>query len=289
MFSYGWSNILSDSKIPSLGQRDRTVSSFEYQWHQLPSGAALLSDPNWRNHVVEYILDELSMRSNDLRNKSVLDAGCGSGRWSYGFASLGCKVYGFDTSKSGIAYAQSAVPLGQFNVANILDKKQIDRLYAPEQFAVIWVWGVLHHTGDPELGLRNLVPLLKRDGVLHLYLYGRKSRTNHLFRACFNCFSLAERIKLAQAFSWAVCLRLFLEKLVFGSLSQKRASLGPIRSWHRQFAHSMFDAFSPPIAQECNEVDVKTWFRKLGLSYERVHPKWAGRSTDLFVNGRKLL
>ena len=244
---------------PMRGKRPSTLESFEFQWRHLPEAPFLISDPIWRENVSKFIIDELKISEDTVRGTCVLDAGCGNGRWSYGFEKLGCRVFGFDTSQSGVDYARHNVPTGCFAVADILDYERLLSLYCLGEFDIIWCWGVLHHTGDPERALRNLIPLLRLGGVVHLYLYGKKSLTNHLLRWFFSLFSLKHRVWLAEL----------------------------LARWNGQSVHCNFDAFSPAIADECDELEVRTWFGRLGLSYERVYPSWAAGSTDLFVNGRR--
>ena len=38
----------------------------------------------------------------EIKNKTVIDVGCGGGRWSYGFAKLGCKVTSVDISEDHV-------------------------------------------------------------------------------------------------------------------------------------------------------------------------------------------
>jgi SAM-dependent methyltransferase len=234
------------------------LRSFDYQWTHLPEAPCLASDERWRNNVAGFIIDELETTEEKIRGRCVLDAGCGNGRWAYGFTKLGCRTFGFDASESGIRYARHMIPEADFYVANILDHEQLRSLYKGRRFDVIWCWGVLHHTGNPVLGLRNLVPLLKCDGTIHLYLYGKKSGLNHLLRWLFNRINFRERLWFAEVLSTV----------------------------NGESAHSNFDGFSPPIAQECTEQQVRMWLEELGLTCKRIHPKWALESTDLFINGR---
>jgi len=123
-------------------KRTTTIQSFDFQWHNLTDGPHLLSDRNWRENVPEYIVDELQISRRDISGKSVLDCGCGNGRWSYGFEKLGCSVHGFDTSLNGIEYAREHVA-GRFDIANILDKKNLLSLYKENSFDIVWCLGGL--------------------------------------------------------------------------------------------------------------------------------------------------
>jgi len=236
------------------------LESFDYQWEHLSEAPYLLSDEKWRENVSDYILNELELTEKEICGKRVLDAGCGNGRWAYGFIELGCETHGFDPSEHGVKYARDHVQNGTFNVSNVLNYQSLLELYHENSFDIVWCWGVLHHTGNPELGFKNLTKFVKPSGLIHLYLYGSKSRWNSTFRFIFNLFPFKIRIYLSKV----------LSKI------------------NKSSTHGNFDAFSPPIASNHTETEVKHWFKKNGFTFKRVHPKWAFHSTDLFVTGFKL-
>lgn len=235
------------------------MESFDFQWQHLCEGSYLLSDQKWRENVSGYILDELQVAREDVAGKFVLDAGCGNGRWAYGFEKLGCRVYGFDTSRGGIEYARQHVK-GRFDVADILDIDCLLGLYQKNLFDIVWCWGVLHHTGDPERALENIARFVKQGGIMHLYLYGKKGILNRILRYTFNRFTFEDRVALAR----------ILSRINHSSV------------------HSNFDAFSPTLASQHDQDEAEGWLRKNGFTSRRVYPKWAMPSRDLFVTGVKL-
>lgn len=240
-----------------LRRKKKTLESFDYQWENLSEAPYLLSDETWRENVSDYILNELELTEEEIGGKRVLDAGCGNGRWAYGFAKLGCEIHGFDPSEHGVKYAIDHVQNGYFNVANVLNYQSLLELYPENSFDIVWCWGVLHHTGDPELGFKNLTKFVKPYGLIHLYLYGNKSWLNSTFKFVFNIFPFKIRIYLST----------ILSKI------------------NKSSTHGNFDSFSPPIASNHTEAEVKHWFTENDFTFKRVQPKWAFHSTDLFVTG----
>ena len=243
----------------SIDKQNKTLESFDYQWKNLSDGPYLLSDEKWRDHVSHNILDELNLKEEEIAGKRVLDAGCGQGRWAYGFLKLNCETHGFDPSEHGIEYARKHVPRAFFNVANVLDYQGLQKLYQENNFDVVWCWGVLHHTGNPELGFKNLTKFVKPGGMIHLYIYGRKMNRTKNIRKFFQIFPLWIR-KLLASF-----LAVFLSSST----------------------HSNFDMFSPPIASNHTESEVEKWYTDAGFSFKRVYPNWALGSTDIFTSGFK--
>jgi SAM-dependent methyltransferase len=237
-------------------KREATIQSFDFQWRNLAEGPYLLSDTNWRKNATDYILDELQMSREDIVGKSVLDCGCGNGRWSYGFEKLGCSVHGFDISPGGVEYVREHVA-GRFDVADILDIENLLCLYKENSFDIVWCWGVLHHTGDPKKAFDNIARFAKHGGILHVYVYGSKGFGNRLLRFVFNRFGFETRVILARILS----------------------------AINHSSVHSNFDGLSPPLASQHSESQVEEWFRAGGFTFKIAHPSWAGPSRDVFATG----
>jgi SAM-dependent methyltransferase len=165
-------------------------------------------------------------------------------------------VYGFDSSPNGIEYAREHVR-GRFDVANILDIRNLLTLYKDNSFDIVWCWGLLHHTGDPKKAFDNIARFVKHGGILHVYVYGKKGLGNRVLRFVFNRFDFETRAQLARMVSVA-----------------NHASV-----------HSNFDGLSPALASQHGEGEVAEWFRSSGFTFKRVCPRWAGPSRDLFASG----
>ena len=100
-----------------------------------------------------------------LKGKSVLDAGCGNGRYSYGIHQLGAgKVIGLDRSRKNISDAKKRladrpVPHLDYTLGNVLDLN-----FENDSFDMVISNGVLHHTEDIDKGLRELVRVMRPGG-----------------------------------------------------------------------------------------------------------------------------
>lgn len=107
--------------------------------------------------------------------KIVLDAGCGSGKFSAALARLGAaKVIGLDLGEKGLAFARAQaakVPYGDrmdFRHGSLLDIPLPDA-----SLDVVWSNGVIHHTLDYERCLAEFARVIKPGGMLYLYVNGR--------------------------------------------------------------------------------------------------------------------
>jgi len=248
---------------PVSRQEEQTIASFDWQWRHLaedgPPGdqAILLWAPGWREKVDTMILDELGLAPANLAGKKALDVGCGQGRWAYGLKKIGCDVLGIDTSPSAIELARK----WGLN-AKVMNLFEISNAGLAGQFDLVWCWGVIHHTADPERAFRSVVDAARRGGLIHCYVYSRpRSRRVRVMREVLKPFGFSTRRRIISM--W-IKLGLY-----HGSV------------------HEGFDALSPSINKEIGEHEIKRWCEDLGLDYERRYPRWASKSEDIFFNARR--
>ncbi|MHC4319376.1 MAG: class I SAM-dependent methyltransferase, partial [Planctomycetota bacterium] len=126
---------------------------------------------------VDRILAERFDRSGfelaTVRGKTVLDMGCGSGRFTLALARAGAdRVIGVDLGRQSLDEADriatgAGIDNVQFIAADVLDLPFDD-----EAFDFVFCNGVLHHTADMERGVRQLYRVLRRGAEAFLYLYG---------------------------------------------------------------------------------------------------------------------
>jgi SAM-dependent methyltransferase len=120
-------------------------------------------------------------KETPARTLRVLDAGCGTGNTSIALARRfpAVTVVGIDQSTTSLLKARTAAQaLGLSNV----EFQNRDLMKLPgrgKPFDVILCLGVLHHTADMNRGLNNLRRMLRSDGELYLWIYGKHGRYRH--------------------------------------------------------------------------------------------------------------
>lgn len=113
---------------------------------------------------------------NYFQGKNVFDGGCGTGRFSIAAALMGAKkVYGMDLGGQSLDFArQKAKEYKVDSVVEFIEGDVTDLTgFADESIDFVVSNGVLHHTADPMKGLREHYRILKTDGKMWLYLYGK--------------------------------------------------------------------------------------------------------------------
>src|SRR5688500_7303742 len=142
--------------LMSLDPREQTLASFDWQWANLPAGDFMPGDP-WFDANATRIVEEMTgIRAQWFEGKTVLDAGCGLGRWSLAMLRMGARVTAVDYSEEGLARTAALCAEESFS----LETLRVDLLNPPAElvarrFDLVFSYGVLHHTGDTWTALDN--------------------------------------------------------------------------------------------------------------------------------------
>jgi 2-polyprenyl-3-methyl-5-hydroxy-6-metoxy-1,4-benzoquinol methylase len=148
----------------------------------------------------------------DLRGKSFIDVGCGSGLFSLAARRLGARVHSFDFDPRSVACAVELRrryfpedPHWQVETGSALDEDYLAKLGS---FDVVYSWGVLHHTGSMWPALGNVVPLVASDGKLFISIYNDQGKTSHRWlrvKQMYNALPTALRFLVL----WPAAIRLW--------------------------------------------------------------------------------
>ena len=113
--------------------------------------------------------------ARDLRAKTFVDVGSGSGLSSLAARRLGARVYSFDYDAQSVACTQELrrrfFPGDEaWTVAqgSVLDEQYLSTL---GQFDVVYSWGVLHHTGQMWVAIENAARLVRAGGLFIIGIY----------------------------------------------------------------------------------------------------------------------
>jgi 2-polyprenyl-3-methyl-5-hydroxy-6-metoxy-1,4-benzoquinol methylase len=151
---------------------------------------------NWRRFLT--VLDEKrilraedSLRRMldvpDLRGKTFLDIGSGSGLFSLAARRLGARVHSFDYDPQSVACARELRqryfpqdPDWRIEEGSALDAGYLAGLGS---FDVVYCWGVLHHTGAMWQGLENAAAAVAPRGKLFIAIYNDQGKVSDRWRA----------------------------------------------------------------------------------------------------------
>jgi SAM-dependent methyltransferase len=155
--------------VPRFVPSENYAGSFGLQWNRFEKTQV---DSNLQtNRSEKRFVEETSWDSNSLKNKFVLDAGCGAGRFSEIALKFGANLIAVDFS-TAVDTAEKNLGRGsklviQADLANLpIQSNSLDYIYCI---------GVLQHTRNPDVIVKELIRCLKVDGELTLTFYENSS------------------------------------------------------------------------------------------------------------------
>lgn len=150
---------------------------------------------NWSNFLVKLNKEKIDrartrlaemLDVENLSNKSFLDIGSGSGLSSLVAHNMGASVHSFDFDEVSVRcteelrrrYGQNGTDwtIGR---GDVLDG---DYMRSLGEFDIVYSWGVLHHTGDMALALKNSRERVRPGGLYFIAIYNDQGRISRRWR-----------------------------------------------------------------------------------------------------------
>jgi len=236
-------------------------------------------DVVWTEYVPEYEASEnhwkIFYSAPEVKGKSVLDAGCGTGIFSIIFARNGAaRVLGIDISEGSLNTARRLKE--RFGLERVEFQKgdMLNLPFAPGTFDVVWAWGTVHHTTDPFLAISELIRVLKPEGTILLAVYTRTKLTiiHEILRK-----TLIRTPKRTWKALWKI-LALFLWPIVFFFKKREKSRKG------EKLEELIMDWYFVPIRHYYHPEEIESFLEEKGLTIEKFLPA-SGRfnSTSNFI------
>ncbi len=142
---------------------------------------------NWQDFNARYLnrervdLAKKSLRDflgvGDLRGKTFVDVGTGSGVYSLAAFELGAeRIVSFDVDRQCVACCKDLhASVGAPSHWTVEEGSALDRTFIRSlgAFDVVYSWGVLHHTGKMWDAIENVFGLVAPGGVFFLAIYNK--------------------------------------------------------------------------------------------------------------------
>ena len=176
---------------PRSFQAEATVESFGFQWTLNPSMRSE-ADLKWR------VAERFRVDPSEFAGKLVLDAGAGAGDQSQWLITQGADVVSIDLSFA-IEVVASKLRLFPGWIGVQGDVALLP--FGEEQFDIVYCEGVIQHTRDSALTVREMCRTLRKEGKILATHYGKSTRLLGRLKMAFvtaarNRLSRIERYKL---------------------------------------------------------------------------------------------
>lgn len=243
---------LASPVIADLPQVRETRASFDFQWAEIPVGRFMLENEQFRVEAPGYVCEFTGLPAEWFNGKSVIDAGCGLGRYSWALGKLGARVLSLDQSDHGLA--RTAEACKAFPGHKTMKVDLLQDLPLTAQVDLVWSFGVLHHTGDTYRAFKNVARWVKPGGMIYLMLYGKPREGIASDYAEINEYDEWRRRTRNMPLG---------DKLAEVS---RHMRAGGFRVLGEENIHGYFDAISPPINDLYVFEEVEAWLLEAGFT-----------------------
>ncbi len=247
-------------------QSDSYAQSFGREWNWFAQ-TQLDRPAEEQTESRETFAAKTGFSPENLRGKTVLDVGCGMGRFAEVAASYGAQVLGVDLS---VAVDAAHGNLGERDNAAFVQADVFDLPFRPGSFDLIYSLGALHHTPDTRSAFSKLPRLLKPGGRIAIWVYSNERRLRYLasdlLRPITTRMGNERLLQLCKAAGPLGALyRTRLGRPLSAILPVSRH---PDPEWR---VLDTFDWYAPRFQWKHDYPEVEGWFREAGLADIRRH------------------
>lgn len=226
----------------------RTRDCYAYLWRFKAERIGWQHKPDDERSL---FLRNMNVAAEELPGRTLLDAGCGDGRFTASLAELGLETIGIDLSEGvEVGYANNRDPLAHYVQGDLLEPP-----FRGGSFDHVWSFGVLHHTPDPRRAFSECARVLRPGGRLFVWLYDGAPKGRSIL------------IRLTQRAPLPV-KRLVSRALEFGNRVKRTVGAGnPVTA--EQTADEVYfwnlDMYGPEHRHLQSPAEVRRWFDALGF------------------------
>jgi SAM-dependent methyltransferase len=243
------------------------ADSFGYQWTTFRK--TQLDDAD-RAESEATFAEKTGLVPADVEGRTVLDVGCGMGRFADVVARWGARsVVGMDLSRAVEAAAEN---LAGYPSAHVVQGDAMAPPFAEASFDLVFSIGVLHHTPNTARAVASAARFVKPGGTFAVWLYSKRLARVHLGSEVMRPLtSRMSEDRLLRVVRWVVPRVDRLRERV-PALSRPLGvvvptSRHPDPEWR---VLDTFDWYSPRYQWKHTDDEVAGWFRRMGFVDLRV-------------------
>lgn len=194
---------------------------------------------------------KLLIQESDLKNKVILDAGCGVGRLTKNLGEFECEVVGIDIHDSiEIAHMECI----NYPNVHIIQADLFNLPFPKQTFDYVWCEGVLPYTYKPRIGFSVLASVLRAGGRIYIWVYPKKGGSTFMLRRIFR-----------NSYHYPTPLLYFIVNVLALIYTGVKFSMGwqdNPKELYKQKAFSYYDTLSQKYMQQFDIDEIIGWFNE---------------------------
>lgn len=256
--------------------------SFGYQW--MTFSRTQIDKFSRSNESEKRFINETGWDKKFLKNRLVLDAGCGAGRFADIALKMGSRVVAVDISDSVDICKKNLIELGyRQECFDIVQASIYELPFMPGIFDCVYSIGVIQHTPDRKKAVKSLAILVADvQGELAVWVYIKRWINligyKYWFRSITRWLSLKANWKISNLLvnifhplSWWIYKIPYLGRYLvkFLPIALRRPDGTRKQSKERSLLDT-FDNLSPRYDKPIKESELRSWLKEFGMvSIER--------------------
>jgi len=246
--------------IPRFVSHDAYAESFGDEWHRFRT--VQLDSANGTRESEEGFARKTGLGPADLRDRLVLDAGVGAGRYAEVAAHWGAEVVGIDLTRAIDAAREN---LRARSGAHLVQADIFALPFRDATFDVAYSIGVLHHTPDTAAAFRCVAAMVKKGGQLAVYVYQAGGLMRYVSDALRRVTTRLPRPVVYYGSLVAVPLHYLHTLPVVGRATQVLLPTIDHPRWQCRWLDT-FDWYTPRYQWKHRYPEVLRWFREAGFT-----------------------
>jgi ubiquinone/menaquinone biosynthesis C-methylase UbiE len=176
---------------------DATVDQIRQYWDTHPLGLQYVTDamigvgtPEFYEHIrpwmnpykFPWIMERIEREAQGLRGKRLLEIGCGLGYDSLEFIRRGVRVTAIDLTPTAVELARRHFEIAGVEADAVEVGSALNLPFEDGSFDAVWSNGVLHATGNTQLGVQEALRVVVPGGRVMISHFYRKPSWMYLMR-----------------------------------------------------------------------------------------------------------
>jgi len=228
-----------------------TKESFQKEWSIYD-----YNDKTWGLNVEErkkIFLRDMDVIPEKLRNKIILDAGCGNGTLSMGLSDFGMRVVAMDI----IDLRRIKKEIKANSNVHFIQGSVLEPPLKLGLFDFVFSSGVIHHTPDPKKAFRELIKLVKIGGKIYIWVYRKKKGPKDLI--IYSISRITSRLPISfQNLIYSLFTMIFRTIEIFNRKKIKKNRTERM-VW-------FYDSLSPRYQSRHSLEEIFSWFKEEKIS-----------------------